>query len=215
MIWLFLTLWGLILGYAAGFFLRKWFPKTGWSIVGITALLTAAVIAGTAICWKGPQERDTEADYAVLLGCALENGQARPELIRRCETALSWMQAHPKQYLIVSGGDPGGQGVTEAAVMAAWLRNHGADEKWIMLEDQARNTRENIQFAKELAAEKQLETDTVLVITSEYHQTRAQYFARQNGQEAAGLSCTTPWWNHLTASVREVYSFVKAFAETR
>ena len=33
MIWLFLTLWVLILGYSAGFFLRKRFPALGWSIL--------------------------------------------------------------------------------------------------------------------------------------------------------------------------------------
>lgn len=211
--WLFLTLWILALGYSAGFFLRKWFPKTGWIFVGITAFVTVCVIVGTVVCWKGPEETDAEADYAVLLGCALENGQAKPELIRRCQQALSWMQSHPRQYLIVSGGDPGGQGVTEAAVMAAWLRNHGADAKKILLEDRARNTRENILLSKELAAEQGLQTDTVLIITSEYHQTRAQFFARQTGQTAVGLSCATPLWAHLNAAVREVYSFAKAMME--
>ena len=55
----------------------------------------------------------------------------------------------------------------------------------------------------------------MLILTSDYHQTRAQYLARAQGQEAVGLACETPPLQRLTARVREVYAFVKAWAETR
>ena len=55
----------------------------------------------------------------------------------------------------------------------------------------------------------------MLILTSDYHQTRAQYLAHAQGQEAVGLSCETPPAARLAASVREVYAFVKAWAETR
>ena len=94
--------------------------------------------------------------------------------------------------------------------MAAWLRNHGANAKRILVEDRANDTRENLLYAKALAESHGLEADAVLIITSEYHQTRARYFAEQTGQQAMSLSCATPPMLRLFASVREVYAFVKA-----
>lgn len=215
MIWLILTVWVLTLGFATGFFLKKWFPKVGWTIVAVTALLMLIIGICVGICWAAPKnDPGLEPDYAILLGCGLEEGQAPEEMVRRCRKALAWMEENPKSYLVVAGGDPESHGVTEAAVMAAWLRNHGVDAKWILLEDQSVDTRENLVFSKALAEELGLETDTIMIITSEYHQTRARFLAEKNGQQALSLSCRTPLPEHLFAAVREVYAFIKAFFET-
>ena len=212
--WLLLSAVLLTTGFSAGIFVRHYHPRIGWPILGIMTLVALILIGGTVICWDAPENEDLEPDYALLLGCALEHGQATPELIRRCETALQWMTANKDGLLVVSGGDPGGQGRTEAAVMAAWLRNHGADPERIVLEERAGDTRQNLIFSKTLVHELGLETDTVLIITSEYHQTRARFLAEQQGQHVVGLSCRTPFFDHLQASVREVYSFVKAICQS-
>lgn len=215
MIWLLLTLWVLVVGLAAGCLLKKRFRWLGWGVILATLLAVGLVAAGMAICWDAPEnEEGLEADYGLLLGCALEHGQATDEMVRRCETALNWMQENPHRYLVASGGDPGGQGRTEAAVMAAWLRNHGAKPDRILIEDQARDTRENLRYSKTILQQMQQQTDTVAIITSEYHQTRAGFLARQNGQQALHISCETPVMAHLFAAVREVYSFVKALWQT-
>ena len=212
--WLLLTLWVLIVGLAAGFLLKKRFPRLGWAVIALVLLLAIGVTTGTAICWDAPENDATlEADYGLLLGCALENGQATDELLRRCERALAWMEENPGKYLVVSGGDPGNQGRTEAAVMAAWLRNHGADSDRILLEDQARDTRENLRYSKDLIQALDRETDTVAVITSEYHQTRARFLANETGQQTICISAQTPTPDRIQAAVREVFAFVKVFAE--
>lgn len=206
MSWLLITLWLLIIGTAGGLLLKKRFRVAGWSVLVLTELLLLVLTAGTAICWDAP-ETGGEADYGLLLGCALEDGQASEELLRRCETALLWMEQNPKLLLVVSGGDPAGQGISEAAVMAAWLKNHGADPERLLLEDQSRDTRENLLFGKQLLHTLERETDTVAVITSEYHQTRASFLARRNGQHAICVSSRTPMPDHLFAALREVYAF--------
>ena len=212
--WLLLTIVVLGTGFSAGFFVKHYYRRTGWGILAAVTVLALAVVGGAAVCWDAPANEELEPDYALLLGCGLEDGQATDELIRRCETALGWLEENPGGLLVVSGGDPKGQGITEAAVMAAWLRNHGADETQIVREDRANDTRQNLLYSKTLVHKLERETDTVLLITSEYHQTRARFLARQNGQQALSLSCETPFFDHLQAAVREVYSFVKAFFET-
>ena len=211
MFWLLLTLWVLILGTAAGFLLKKIVPAVGWTILALMLLFLVTVAVGAGICWDAPENDPApEADYGLLLGCALHDGQATGELIRRCEEALAWMEENPGKYLVLSGGDPGNQGRTEAAVMAAWLRNHGADAGRLITEDRAADTRQNLLFSKALMQEKNVETDTVAVITSEYHQTRARFLAGKNGQQTICVSCRTPGPSRLVCAVREVYSFVKA-----
>lgn len=214
MIWLWITVTALALITVLGFLVKPRHPRLGWVVIGLAIAVALAFIASASVLWSAPDSSpEQEADYALLLGCGLRNGQATPELVRRCQTALDWMEAHPHGMLVVSGGDPTGQGVTEAAVMAAWLRNHGANAKRILLEDQASDTRENLAFSKALAEEQGLESDTVLIVTSEYHQTRAQFLAGAVGQTALSLSCRTPLIPHVLATVREVYCMANELLE--
>jgi uncharacterized SAM-binding protein YcdF (DUF218 family) len=190
--------------------------KTGlrlaFLLLALAFLLT--VVSGAAVCWTAPDTEGVQPDYAVLLGCALENGEPREELIRRLELAKDWLDRTEGTTLMVTGGDPAGQGVTEASVMWDWLEDHGADMSRVILEDRAADTRQNLLFCRELAENLGLGTENVLILSSEYHQTRAQYLARSIGQAASGLSCDTPFFDHLEAAVREVYSFAKALLET-
>ena len=97
--------------------------------------------------------------------------------------------------------------------MYDWLEAHGADMTRVYLEPEATDTRTNIRYGSLLMKELELENDTVLILTSEYHQTRARFLAERNGQTACGLSCHTPFADHLTAAVREVYSFANELLE--
>ena len=209
--YLYLTLAVLAGGLLLGFLLKK----TVRRILHAALLLVLVLVAiGTAIVYSPPENAPLEPDYAVVLGAALEDGQATEELQNRLELGLQYL-AETDGVLILSGGDPDGDGITEAQVMADWMESHGADLSRVYQEDQARDTRENLQFSRSLAQSLGLETQTVLILTSDYHQTRAQYLAHAQGQEAVGLSCETPTAARLAASVREVYAFVKAWAETR
>lgn len=200
--WLILTLAVLAVGTWLGI------RRKSVVLLGLTGVVFAVVTAGTAICWQGADAVKAAPDYGVLLGCALEeDGQGSEELVRRCQTALSWMQAHPDRMLIVSGGDPGGHGISEALVMETWLLDHGADAERILREDQAKDTRENLQFAKALAQDRGLQTEVVAIVTSDYHQTRACFLARQNGQQPMCVETATPMPGHLFGAVREVYAF--------
>lgn len=213
MIWILLTLGVFLVGTILGLLLKKRFRKTGWGVWIVTWLLVAVVIVGAAVCWSAPDTADTDADYALLLGYALKDGQAQPELIRRLELALDWLARTEETPLVVSGGDVQGHGITEAQVMYGWLEDHGADMSRVLLEPEATDTRTNIRYASVLVKSMEMEYDTVLILTSEYHQTRARFLAERNGQTACGLSCATPAADHLPAAVREVFSFANELLE--
>lgn len=214
MIWICLTFGVLLAGVLLSLLLRRRFPKTGKAILILTLILVGAVAAAAGICWDAPDTETANADYALLLGYALKDGQAQPELVRRMELALDWLEETEALPLVVSGGDVDGDGITEAQVMVQWLEAHGADMDRIWPEPEASDTRENLLFGKRLMETAGRKTDTVLILTSDYHQTRARFLALRTGQQPLGLSCETPFPDHLIAAVREAYSFVKAMLET-
>ncbi len=213
MIWIGLTLGVLTVGILLWLLLKKRFPKAGKTVLMLALVFTCFVAVFAGICWNATDTDTENADYAVLLGYALKNGEAQPELIRRMELALDWLQRTEEIPLVVSGGDVQGCGITEAQAMYDWLAAHGADMTRVYMEPEATDTKENIRFSSILIKCQEREFDTVLILTSEYHQTRARFLAGRNGQTALGLSCRTPFAEHLPAAVREVYSFANELLE--
>ena len=212
--WIAIVTIGLAALLAVCVLLRKTAPKLARVLLVLT--LTAALVIGigTAVCWSVPDTADADYDYAILLGALLEEGKPTPELERRLAAALEWQKTDDESVLFVSGGRPDGQDISEAQVMYDWLETNGADMSRIFMEDQAVDTYENILLSKEMAENMGLETDSVLLITSGFHQTRAGFLAKELGQQPAHFSCDTPFGLHLDASLREVFAFAKAFFET-
>lgn len=212
--WIAIVAVGLSVLLTTGFLLKKKSVKRGNLLIVLCCTAALILSVGTAVCWSAPENSVSDYDYAILLGALLDEGQPSPELERRLAVALEWQKSDDETVLIVSGGKPDGQDVSEAQVMSDWLKTNGADMSRIYMEDQAADTRQNILFSKVLAEKMGLETDTVLLITSGFHQTRAGFLAERLGQEPVHLSCATPFLRHLDASFREVFAFVKAFFET-
>lgn len=212
--WLGIVFGTLAVFLAAGLLLKKKNRLIGNLLLVLTVTGALVIGTGTAVCWTKLDCTDENYDYAILLGAMLEDGKPTPQLESRMELALNWQKTDEDTILFVSGGEPQGQGITEAQVMYDWLSEHGADMSRIVMEDKAADTLQNLRFSKALAEEMGLETDTVLLLTSEYHQTRAAFLASKLGQNALHLSCKTPFMKHLDASFREVFAFIKAFYET-
>lgn len=211
--WLVVTIGILAAGVLLWQLVKKRFPKFGKLVLAVTVVFLCAVSLVTGICWTAPDTDTKQADYALLLGSALEDGEAPPELYRRMELALHWLQQTEKTPLVVSGGDVKGYGITEAEVMYDWLAANGADMTRVYMEPESTDTKENVRFSSVLMKCQERETDTVLIITADYHQTRARFLAERNGQTALGLGCHTPFAKHLSAAVREFYSFTNEILE--
>lgn len=131
------------------------------------------VIAGSLIRSAG------EAENAIVLGMALENGKPQKDLLLRLDTAQRYWEEHPEATLILTGGNPDESGVTEAGVMRELLAERGVPEESTLLEDKAATTKENF-----LNTAQMLDPDApVVLISSDYHMDRAAAMA-----EAAGFT---------------------------
>ncbi|UWQ11710.1 YdcF family protein [Aliiroseovarius crassostreae] len=114
---------------------------------------------------------------ALVLGAKLSpDGRATGALRRRAGHAAQLWHRGEIDLIVVSGGVPQ-SGITEASVMADLLRETGVSEERIILEDQARNTWENIALSRPLIPE----GAEITLITDSYHAPRARLMARRQG----------------------------------
>ena len=78
----------------------------GWLMHTVIVLFSAAiiflcgkVIIGSMVNTAG------QADYAIVLGLALENGKPASDLLARLDTAREYLERYPEAHLILTGGN--------------------------------------------------------------------------------------------------------------
>lgn len=160
----------------------RWKPvilkAIGWILRAVIVLFSAViiffcgkVITGSLINTAG------QADYAIVLGLALENGKPVPDLLARLTTAREYLEKYPEARLILTGGNADDSDQTEADVMRDILTQQGVPEDSLILEDQAQTTKENFRnIAGMITAD-----EPVVMISSNYHMDRAVRNAAESG----------------------------------
>lgn len=154
------------------------FKITGWAlrIVLVLAVGFVLFLAGK-ITVEGMIQTPGTAENAIVLGLALQNGQPAPDLIDRVDTAAEYSREYPYSKLILTGGNPDKNGMTEAAVMKDLLIERGIDPAKMVLEDKAQTTKDNfLNTAKVIDPAR-----PVVLISSDYHMYRAVNTAEDAG----------------------------------
>lgn len=156
--------------------------------------IIAAIITGVII-WKASLgHTEISCAYVIVLGAGVNGTEPSMSLQDRIDGAYSYLSAHPDTICIVSGGQGGGEDISEAQCMYNELTAMGIDSERIWMEDQATNTRENLQYSLDLIESR---TGTrpaeVGIVSSEYHLYRAGLFAREQNVTAHGIPAKTGW----------------------
>ena len=182
-----------------------------WRVI----LLTLTVFGAMAYIDRSGRSDTFEAgsapEFVVVLGAQVQGDQPSLTLKKRLDLALSYLNDHPQAKVIVSGAQGADEAYTEAYVMAKYLIEQGVDESRVIQEEQAHDTRENLEYSRVLAEQHGMDTASVLIITSDFHLCRAKYLARRLGMEPYGLASQT-WPEILRVNylLREVFAFIKA-----
>ena len=161
------TRWKPVLLKAAGRVLRT-----------VVVLLSAVILFFCGKVIVGSVINDAgQANAAIVLGLALENGKPAPDLLARLDTAKAYLEKYPEAQLILTGGNADASGRTEAAVMRDLLTEQGVPESRLILEDQAETTKQNFRNIAGIVAK----DEPVVMISSNYHMDRAVRNAREEG----------------------------------
>lgn len=209
----------LLLLAAGGFariLLRKNGKRRAAAILLAAMLLCSAVLSASmgAVAVRARGSAQPEGEYLVVLGAQTHGDVPSRTLRERLDRAAEFMAEHPGLPVILSGGKGTDETAPEAQVMYRYLEQKGADMSRVHRETGSTNTRENLRFSGDLAAQLGLDRSRAVILSSEFHLARAAYIARSLDMTVTTVAAETKTvflkWNYY---VREVFSFVKAFAQ--
>lgn len=161
----------------------------------------------------GDFSQPKEADVIIILGAGVwENGPSPALEARTNHAAQIYGEGYSKRF-ILSGG-LGDHPPSEAEAMQKILleMDLGLDQEVLYLEDQAKNTVENIRYSKEIMTEQGW--DTAVIVTDTFHVKRALLIAKDQNIKAYGA----PAKNSLlyqNRSLRVTYTLREVAAITK
>lgn len=211
-IWLFLgifaIIWAVLLkkGIWAEHFPR-WFKRIFVSIVCVLGVIFL-IVEGCII--SGFSEKGPEGlDYLIVLGAQMKASGPSKALQYRLDEAIRYLEENPDTRVIVSGGQGSDEHISEAQGMYNYLVEKGIESSRITLEDQSRNTFQNLTFSAEFLDK---ENDSVGVVSNNFHVFRATKIARKAGYENVwGIAAKGEPFLQYNNLMREFFGVMKDF----
>ena len=162
------------------------------SMLLILALLGVTFYLGVVamVCYKEANLPPAEDyDALIVLGAQVKpDGTLSLQLQWRLDAAVKAWKAQPC-WVVVCGARGSNEPVEEAYAMRDYLIRQGVDAQWILTDPDSYNTRQNINNAVNLLADKRVER--VAIVTSDYHVPRAMAIAEDAGLDACGIPAPT------------------------
>lgn len=177
--------------------LKPRFPRAmrvlRWILRGAATLVLLAAL-GTAI-WVGVVSDgadDPEAEFVIVLGAGVNGTEPSQSLYERLCAARDYLQAYPDAIAVLSGGQGGGEDISEAECMYRWLVAAGISGDRLRKEEYATSTEENLTFSLALLEDEfGARPQTVAVVSNEYHLLRASLLARDESLRTLGVPART------------------------
>ncbi len=197
--------------YRLIFLLRPQYPLASdvliWCVsIPLALFLLMAGITGFCIIRTAVTKPRAGYPYLVVLGCVVKGKTPTSSLRDRITGAYEYLRKNPQTRCIVSGALGPKAQITEAECMFRELIVLGIEPERIVLEEQARNTWQNLQFSAEIITrETGSRPGEIAVVTSEYHLFRTGIMARrQNLQLLPVPAATGRFILRLNYTLREI-----------
>lgn len=175
------------------------------AIIGLGVLVV--VIAEIFIISYGSQAPKPQADYVIVLGAQVRGRTPSYNLARRLDAACEYLKENPDTRVILSGGQGSGEDISEAQAMAEYLEDKGISTERMTLEDESKNTHENIEFCRAIMG---TDDASVVLVTNDFHVFRSMGIARKQGlTDVTGLGAPVMWYTVPNMYLREAFAVVK------
>ena len=185
--------------------------KTGRIIL---ALIASFVSAGLCIYFVtlgsiiGAQKNEAkEQKTLIVLGCQVRGNVPSLMLKARIDSACEYLNKNPDATAILSGGQGADESISEAECMYENLIKAGIDKNRLILEDKSVNTDENIKNSLKIIEDNSLSKD-IAVVTSDFHQKRADMICEKYALDAHAVNAPTPAYLVPVYYTREVGAVV-------
>lgn len=189
--------------------------KRIWSICwGLFALWLLSVCLFFFYIHNNKTSQNTAQPFEaiIVLGSGLIQGQPSPTLKLRLDQAAEVYQNSPQALVVVTGGLGHGQKVTEASVMAQYLKEH-FNIQHIAEENQSTSTALNLKNSQAILQQHGMNTQApIALITSDFHTLRAEAIARHQGySNITSYGANTPLETRYNAWLREYFAYISGW----
>lgn len=153
--------------------------------------------------------RDGEAglSYIVVLGAQMKENGPSVALQRRLDKACDYLRENPDTLCVVSGGQGSNEPVSEAQGMKDYLVERGIDGARIIMEDQSKDTQQNLAFSRKLIPDG---VTKIGIVTSNFHVYRSVQLARKQGfPDAEGFGAASGLYFLPNNMLREFFGIMK------
>lgn len=188
-------LFGLVLLFAAGI----------GAVFGANAYVQASV--QDRILTEEQAAELEEIDCVLVLGCGLEaDGSPSPMLHDRLQQGVALYQKEAAPKLLVSG-DHGREEYDEVNAMKRFAEEQGIPSEDVFMDHAGFSTYESVYRARDI-----FQVRRMVIVTQEYHLSRALYIAKRLGIEAWGVPADPRTYSGQTArDLREILARDKDF----
>lgn len=175
-------------------------------VIGLLGVIGFLIIEGIIIYYANTKPIKN-ADYIIVLGAQVRGTKITKSLKYRLDTSISYLEENQNTHVIVSGGQGPGEDIAEADAMSQYLMEKGIDKRRILVEDQSRNTNENILFSKKFIKGNNKE---IIIVSNGFHVFRGMSIAKkQNIGIVNGLGAPTDSILRVNYYIREALAVVK------
>ena len=129
-----------------------------------------------------PSDSADTADVAIVLGAAVDGDTPSPVFAARIDHAVELYQQGRVRQIVLTGGRSNEDRLSEARAGAAYARGRGVPAGDILMEEQSRTTRQNLENAAALLAGKR--SARALIVSDPLHLRRAMSMAADVGLDA-------------------------------
>ena len=188
-------LFGLVRLFAAGI----------GAVFGVNAYVQASV--QDRILTEEQAAELEEIDCVLVLGCGLEaDGSPSPMLHDRLQQGVALYQKEAAPKLLVSG-DHGREEYDEVNAMKRFAEEQGVPSEDVFMDHAGFSTYESVYRARDI-----FQVRRMVIVTQEYHLSRALYIAKRLGIEAWGVPADPRTYSGQTArDLREILARDKDF----
>ena len=208
---LFLLCYGIFFGRMNRRALILWNGrKTHWICVFLLVLvliMIMTVLAETFLMIHSALHTPPQNTTAVVLGCSVKGTKPSRISEERIDAAYDYLSVNKDAVCILSGGRGPGEDITEAQCMYEVLTKRGISENRLILEERSTTTEENLKYTGEILKDRGLDM-TVTLVTSEFHEYRANQMAARLGMKSYSTPAHTFFVYFPTYYVRELYGIL-------
>lgn len=212
--WLLAWRWPAVQRWRKASAARTWL----WRLFWLGLVLWAASVAWlwSVIAQVGKAPADVPPIVAmVVLGSGTQDGQPRPALAMRLDTAAQLAQLQPKALVAVSGGVDFVEKESEGSVMARYLaERHGMQPAALVVEEASTSTELNLELSKPLLQARGIDLNQpIAIVSSDFHLWRALRIAKQQGYtQPIGVAAPTPRLTRFNGWLREYFAVASSWA---